>query len=285
MKNKILQWVAIILIVVTGYLHFITAAEEYVEAVYMGWLFFANFVGALVAAFGIFRRKLLLGWALGVVITAGSIVGYIQSRTFGMPGMEVEEWIHPIGLTAVAVEVLFLIVFGLAKPWADPDMNGQISAFGISYKRMSASPVFFPVILVVMILIGFFSYGLGTRSSHPDHPLPETVISAQTLEDEYGIEMMLVAVTAAGGLVDVRYKIIDPVKAAKLATEEDGIMPMIYVENGDIMLMPDAHMRTQKLVADRMYFTLIPNAKNIIKRGSYVTVVFGDIALEPMATQ
>jgi hypothetical protein len=97
--------------------------------------------------------------------------------------------------------------------------------------------------------------------------------------------MTLVAVTAAGGLVDVRYRVIDPEKAALLATEEDGIMPMVYVENGDVMLMPDAHMRTQKLVADRMYFTLIPNAQNAVKRGSSVIVVFNDIALEPMITQ
>ncbi len=285
MKNKILQWLAILLIVVTGYLHFITSGEEYREAAYMGWLFFANFVGALFSAAGIFRRKIFLGWGLGVLITTGSILGYIQSRTFGMPGMEIEEWVHPIGLSAVAVEVLFLIVFVLAKPWADPVMNGAISAFGNSFKRASASPFFHPAMLVLMILIGFFSYQLGAKKNHLEHPLPETVITAQTLEDEYGIEMMLVAVTAAGGLVDVRYKIIDPVKAAKLSTEEDGIMPMIYVESGDVMLMPDAHMRTQKLIADRMYFTLIPNAKNIVTRGSSVIVVFGDIALEPMTTQ
>lgn len=285
MKNKILQWTAVILIVLTGYLHFITAGEEYSEAVYMGWLFIANFVGALVSAVGIMRRKILSGWILGVIITAGSILGYIQSRTFGMPGMEVEEWIDSIGLSAIAVEMIFLIVFVLAKPWADPDMNKSISAFGSSFKHMSASPLFHPALLLIMVLIGFFSYQVGAKSSHLEHPLPETTISAQTLEDEYGVEMMLVAVTAAGGLVDVRYKIIDPVKAAKLATEEDGIMPMVYVENGDVMLMPDAHMRTQKLTADRMYFTLIPNAQNIVKRGNSVIVVFGDVALEPITTQ
>ncbi|MBI5840293.1 MAG: hypothetical protein HZB19_09340 [Chloroflexi bacterium] len=322
MKFKILQWIAIVLIIVTGYLHFITAPKEYGEAPYMGWLFFANFFGALVSASGIYRRKIGWGWLLGVVIAAGSMLGYIQSRTLGMPGMEVEEWpnvagitsalsgtknlaeslnyicgITPmesggdfnsyggIGLSAMFVEGLFLTVFALAKPWAVSAMSENFLAFSNAAKRLTASRFFTPALMLATLLIGVGSYQLGRNAGHgSEHPLPETVISAQTLEEEYGIQMTLVAVTAAGGLVDVRYKVIDPEKAAKLATE-DGIMPMVYVENSDVMLMPDAHMRTQKLIADRMYFSLIPNAKNVVKRGASVIVVFDDIALEPMITQ
>ena len=323
MKFKFFQWIAVVLIIATGYLHFITLPEEYAEAPYMGWLFFANFFGALVAAFGIFRQKIWWGWLLGAVIAAGSMLGYIQSRTLGMPGMEVEEWpnlagitsvlsgtknlaeslnyicgITPmesgedfnsyggIGLSAMFVEGLFLAVFALAKPWAVSPMNESFLAFSNASQRITASRLFTPALMLATLLIGVGSYQLGRNAGghSSEHPLPETVITSQTLEEEYGIRMMLVAVTAAGGLVDVRYKVIDPEKAARLATE-DGIMPMVYVENGDVMLMPDAHMRTQKLIADRMYFTLIPNAQNAVKRGASVIVVSGDIALEPVITQ
>ncbi len=327
MKFKILMWIAIVLIFVTGYLHFITIPEEYAEAPYMGWLFFANGIGTLISAVGIYRNKAWWGWALGILITAGSILGYIQSRTLGMPGMEVEEWPNmagifdlatggkglnspitdicgvifketlsggfntygAIGLLAMSVETLFLGAFVLAKPWAVPGMDGDFFAFNNSIKRMTASRFFYPAILATMLVIGLSSYQLGIRNAaakhESEHPLPETVISAQTLEEQYGIRMTLVAVTAAGGLVDIRYIVIDPEKAALLATEEDGIMPMVYVEQDDMMLMPDAHMRTQKLIAGRMYFSLIPNAQNVVKRGSSVIVVFNDIALEPMITQ
>ena len=96
----------------------------------------------------------------------------------------------------------------------------------------------------------------------------------------------LVLPFAAGGLVDVRYRVIDPAKAAGLMTE-DGIMPMLHIADGDndVVLMPDSHMRTQKLVAGRMYFMLIPNAKNVVKRGTSVIVAFNDIALEPIAAK
>jgi hypothetical protein len=441
MRPKTFQWLAIVLIVITGYLHLITAGEEYAEARYMGVLFLANFLGALVSAVGILRRKLWWGWILGVVIAAGSIIGYIQSRTVGMPGMEVEEWYDPIGIPAMIVEGMFLIVFVLAKPWSasvsqktshsddDPASRPSVRLFamslllsigalhllktvriyesakdicGLSFAVSKAginamiaagmpagvayAGLLFPMLLlasvvsawavyrrnfwlgwvpgifitagtfwgyaqlravtfpgvgvngwldpirVAMILEGVFlvllvwsnagianalkqspialpnaanrqpayvmasvlalvavsaiSYQLGARNSHNEHPLPETVISNDTLEQEYGIRLTLVAVTAAGGLVDVRYRIIDPVKAAQLVDEQDGgIMPMVYVGNGDVMLMPDSHMRNQKLIADRMYFNLIPNTQSTVKRGSVVTIVFGDVALEPVLAQ
>jgi hypothetical protein len=44
-------------------------------------------------------------------------------------------------------------------------------------------------------------------------------------------------------------------------------------------------MRTQKLVADRMYFTLIPNTRGVVHRGTSVIVVFGEVAIEPFPAQ
>lgn len=323
MKSKIVQRVAIALVLVTGFLHLITAGEEYAEARYMGILFLVNFLGSLVAAWGIYRQKIGWGWALGILITAGSIIGYIMSRTVGMPGMEVEGWANlagvfglvssakglgasfkdvcgviykestgadsygMIGFLAMSVETLFLMTFALAKHWADPVLNEKFLTLKSTANRMKTSRFFAPAMMLFTVLIGFTSYQLGTQSAiahDTEHPIPERVISAQTLEEEYGIQMSLVAITAAGGMVDVRYRIIDPDKAAKLVTD-GGIMPMVYVKNSDVMLMPDSHMRTQKLIADRMYFALIPNTQNALRRGMVVTVVFGDVALEPMVTR
>jgi len=433
MNKKLLHWLAILLILATGILHYITAAKEYSEARYMGVLFIANFIGSLIAAVGIARRKPGWGWSLGGVIAAGSILGYIQSRTVGMPGMQVETWYDPIGIPALIVETLFLLTLVLARPWsadrfreadssptlrasdrpvywtamglagaagffsllkvgqvyqAGKDVCGltlghtevlfqspaglQVLSVGSSFfliflvslfavvgiwrkkfwngwapgalvpfalffensqsriagvpeiavggwndpagiallwglaflviffvakpwlgllkenapARQTPQPLLFASLAVIIVAVGVFSYQLGAAKAGAQHPLPAKVISNDTLEQEYGIRLTLVGVTAAGGMVDVRYRVVDPVKAAKLIDpNEGGIMPMVYVGSGDVMLMPDMHMREQQLVAGRVYFVLIPNAQNAVKRGTVVTVVFGNVAVEPTLAQ
>ena len=112
-KTKLLHWFAIVLILETGLLHLVTAQGEYEEAAYMGYLFAANFFGSLIASFGIYHRQ-RWGWLLGLVIAAGSIAGYVWSRTFGMPGMNVEEWFVPYGVVSLSVEVCFCFRFSAA---------------------------------------------------------------------------------------------------------------------------------------------------------------------------
>ena len=97
MKFRILQWVGLTLILQTGLVHLYLAPESFTEAVYEGLLFVANAIGAVVAAYGIYRGK-VWGWNLGILIAAGSIVAYIISRTVGLPGMEIEEWSNSVGV-------------------------------------------------------------------------------------------------------------------------------------------------------------------------------------------
>ena len=90
---------------------------EYSEAQYMGILFAINFLAAIIAAIGILRRQ-VWGWLLGVVIAVGSLIGYILSRTVGLPGMEIEVWLQPMGLLSLAAEGIFLVLVFITKPWA-----------------------------------------------------------------------------------------------------------------------------------------------------------------------
>jgi uncharacterized membrane protein YfcA len=78
------------------------------EGSYTGLLYLANFVGALAAATGIYREK-RWGWALGLLVAAGAFVGYVVSRTVGLPGLPVEtEWLEPLGVLSLIVEALFV---------------------------------------------------------------------------------------------------------------------------------------------------------------------------------
>jgi hypothetical protein len=46
---------------------------------------------------------------MGVLVPVGAFVGYVISRTVGLPGLPVEEeWLEPLGLLSLLVESLFV---------------------------------------------------------------------------------------------------------------------------------------------------------------------------------
>jgi len=118
MKNneisKATMWIGILLVLVFGLIHFVDAPGSFEDATYKGWLFYANGLGALVAAFGIYRNSRSWGWTLGAVIAAGSLVAYIASRTVGLPQLpaEPDAWLEPLGVASLVAEALFLVVYG-----------------------------------------------------------------------------------------------------------------------------------------------------------------------------
>lgn len=114
-----LLWAGIVLILATGVIHFIEAPDSFDDATYKGILFVLNGIGALIAAVGIYRGVKSWGWTLGLLVAAGALIGYIISRTVGLPGLEAEPdaWFEPMGVASLLVETLFtaLAVWVLAR--------------------------------------------------------------------------------------------------------------------------------------------------------------------------
>ena len=115
MKNlpPVYVWLGIVLIAATGLIHWAGAPDGFEEAAYKGWLFCANGVAALVASVGIYRGRRLWGWNLGLVIAAGSMLGYAASRTTGLPLIpaEPDAWLEPLGVVSLIVEGSFVALF------------------------------------------------------------------------------------------------------------------------------------------------------------------------------
>ncbi len=114
--SKFFPWLGIALILAVGLIHTIDAPDCFEEAAYKGWLFYANGLGALVAALGIFRKN-AWGWNLALLIAAGSFIAYVASRTVGLPLIppEPDEWLEPLGVASLLAEGLFIAVFVLYK--------------------------------------------------------------------------------------------------------------------------------------------------------------------------
>lgn len=115
--SKALKILAIISIIAVGLIHLGTARDAFAEATYKGLLFVANGVGALVAAVGVYRDRPGWGWLLGVVVAGGAMLGYVVSRTVGLPGLpaEPDAWLEPLGVASLVAEGLFLVLFGVTR--------------------------------------------------------------------------------------------------------------------------------------------------------------------------
>ena len=115
------------LIVIVGLIHLINSPEDLEEGSYTGLLYLANFFGAILAAIGIYRGR-SWGWSLGALVSVGAFVGYVISRTVGLPGLAVEEeWIEPLGVLSLIVEALFvgLYLTVFVRPTGGSGVHGK----------------------------------------------------------------------------------------------------------------------------------------------------------------
>jgi hypothetical protein len=88
-------------------IHLALAPEYFGQQPYIGVLFV---LGALAGAFvslRLWRGSEVPVWILGVVVAAGMGVGFVLSRTVGLPGFHESEW-EASGLLSLALEGIFL---------------------------------------------------------------------------------------------------------------------------------------------------------------------------------
>jgi hypothetical protein len=114
--SRSLKGVAVLAIVATGLIHLVTARDSFGEATYKGVLFVASGVGALVAAVGVYQDR-DWGWLLGALVAGGAFVGYVLSRTVGLPGLpaEPDAWLEPLGVASLIAEAVFLVAFAMTR--------------------------------------------------------------------------------------------------------------------------------------------------------------------------
>lgn len=105
------------------------------------------------------------------------------------------------------------------------------------------------------------------------------------LAEQYGIKITQVAVTGAGGLVDFRFKVLDPEKARKLVGQPP-TMPELVAGGSDLKLATSHKMmHAIRLQKDAVSYALYPNVRGAVKPGTPVSVAFGELRVEPVKAQ
>lgn len=127
---------------------------------------------------------------------------------------------------------------------------------------------------------------LAGRGGATEGPLP---VSPAVFEEQTGIRIVRVATVGGGGLVDVRFQVLDPDKAIAV---HDGESPLVLVdEDGGEVVSTAFHGRhsggtTQTgLNPAATYYLLFSNSSRTLERGDRASVLLGDVRLEHVLVQ
>jgi len=144
--------------------------------------------------------------------------------------------------------------------------------------------------------------GKATSVSNPEKEAPEAApgttdenlrdISA-VLTEQYGIEVVGIRSTAAGYMLDFRYKVLDPAKAAGLFRE--GTKPYLIDQRSDVHVGVPAPakvgaLRTSyrsfgEVTPGQQCFIIFANPARYIKPGNKVTVVLDDVKITDLVVK
>jgi len=137
-------------------------------------------------------------------------------------------------------------------------------------------------LLALVILFGFLAYRVYGKPQTDSNLTGKALISQSELEEQAGVRVTLIAVTAAGGMVDFRFKVTD-VEKAKKALQEGKLLPYLTVVGSNVSLKPAPEtLQDMKLENGLVYYILYGNNGNLVKPGTPVSVIIGDWQLEPI---
>jgi hypothetical protein len=138
-------------------------------------------------------------------------------------------------------------------------------------------------VLAVLLGIGAWQLsrdGTEVEASRVPASWARPVVDADGLGEASGVLITRVAVTGGGGLVDLRFKVVDPDRANAL---HDARTPPAVVDEQTGLVVHDLlmnHAHSGPYHAGVTYYLVFNNPGNWVHRGSRVTVLLGDAQVE-----
>ncbi|MEI6808353.1 MAG: hypothetical protein WCN95_06500 [bacterium] len=113
---------------------------------------------------------------------------------------------------------------------------------------------------------------------------------AAALRDKWGIEITSLRMSGHGRLIDFRYRVLDPEKAAVMGDRK--VSPsMIEQATGTKLVIPNTpklgplRQSAMRLEKGKVYFMLFANSGRLVKSGSQVTIVIGDFKVRDLTVE
>ena len=103
-RDGITRTLAIVGLAGVALIHLLDAPGKFTETPYLGWMYVALIAGCLVVAGALVRTSDRRAWAAAAALPAGAIIGYVLTRTTGLPQAtdDIGNWGEPLGIASPA---------------------------------------------------------------------------------------------------------------------------------------------------------------------------------------
>ena len=145
--------------------------------------------------------------------------------------------------------------------------------------------LFTSFILCILVVINFS----GCSTTSRVHTQDVTSENGSSPEERCGIEILGIRLSAAGYMLDFRYRVLNPEKAAKLFGRK--MEPYLVDQaTGAKFSVPNSPKvgplrTTTSPEAHRTYFIMFANPGRYVKKGNKVTVVIGDFKAKDLIVE
>jgi hypothetical protein len=132
--------------------------------------------------------------------------------------------------------------------------------------------------LLTVAVVGMF---LAIHNSHGPHPTAalSPVPHSAAIEARDGIRVSQVAVTADGGMIDVRYIVLDPDRALAVGHSKQTFPVLIDDRSGRTLGGLAMSMWPHHMLVGRQYYLLYRNDGGTVQTGDTVSVKVGKLWL------
>jgi hypothetical protein len=141
----------------------------------------------------------------------------------------------------------------------------------------------FPIVIVFVSIFGFNLwrlYGDTLPKSYPNGipPHPE-------IEQRFGVRFTGLYLVSRGGMIDMRYRVVDVGKAKNFGHFTETSPMIIAQDSGKTIEVTIMMLHNHRVEGGRVYYILFRNTDNAIKPGSRVSIQIDDLILEDVLVQ
>lgn len=110
--------------------------------------------------------------------------------------------------------------------------------------------------------------------------VPGTIPVNTEIEEKFGVRFAFLAVTADGGMVELRYRVVDEGRAANFGHYTETAPMLISEDTGEVVDVTIMGLHNHRVEPGRQYYVLYRNTGGAIKSGRPVTIAVGDLELK-----